>query len=107
MFAAGLVAHGIHELQEGGLIPFVVYPLYNLNEIFAIPNPLNENSAIGSILKALFGYNGNPGLIELIGYWVYLIGIVTMWIVRSKFKKESEENEIVSEKKGNEIGITQ
>ena len=84
MFAAGLVAHGIHELQEGGLIPFAIYPLYNFNDIFPVPNPLNENSAIGSILKALFGYNGNPGLIELIGYWLYLFGIITFWIIKSK-----------------------
>ena len=107
LFAAGLVAHGIHELQEGGLIPFVMYPLYNLNEIFAVPNPLNENSAIGSILKALFGYNGNPGLIELIGYWVYLIGIVTLWIVRSKYAKPSIENKTISEKSDDGIKISQ
>ncbi|TFG17219.1 MAG: high-affinity iron transporter [Promethearchaeota archaeon] len=90
LFAAGLIAHGIHELQEGGLIPFVLYPLYDLNSIFPVPNPLNENSAIGSILKALFGYNGNPGLIELIGYWVYLMGIISLWIIRSKVKPMNE-----------------
>jgi high-affinity iron transporter len=107
MFAAGLIAHGIHELQEGGLIPYVIYPLFDLNSRFPIPHPLNENSPIGSILKALFGYNGNPGLIELIGYGVYLIAIVTLWIIRSKRKKPDDEKSEFQKNKGKEIGVTQ
>ncbi len=107
LFAAGLVAHGIHELQEGGLIPYVIYPLFDLNSRFPIPHPLNENSAIGSILKALFGYNGNPGLIELISYGVYLIAIVTLWILRSKQKKTENKKSEIQEVKGKKIGVTQ
>lgn len=34
---------------------------------------LNEKSTLGSILKALFGYNGNPSLLEVIAYGVYFI----------------------------------
>ena len=37
-------------------------------------NPvLDENSAVGSILKALFGYNGNPSLIEVVSYVAYYL----------------------------------
>jgi high-affinity Fe2+/Pb2+ permease len=35
-------------------------------------NPvLNEASPAGELLKALFGYNGNPALIEVVGYLAY------------------------------------
>lgn len=66
LFAAGLLAHGIHEFHEAALIPAVVDPVWDTNGV------LNENSTLGSFLKALFGYNGNPSLIEVLAYFSYL-----------------------------------
>jgi high-affinity iron transporter len=67
LFAAGLVAHGVHELQEAGVLPVVVEHMWDINPV------LNENSAVGSILKALFGYNGNPSLLEIVSYVAYYL----------------------------------
>ncbi|OGO44490.1 MAG: hypothetical protein A2W37_12610, partial [Chloroflexi bacterium RBG_16_63_12] len=53
-FAAGLLAHGVHEFQEASLLPMTIEQVWNLNHI------LDEKSTLGEILKALFGYNGNP-----------------------------------------------
>lgn len=64
--AAGLLGYGLHELGEIGWVPVGIEHLYNMNHI------LNEKVGIGSFLKALFGYNGNPSLIETIAYWLYL-----------------------------------
>jgi len=74
LIAAGLLAYGIHELQELGWIPMWVYPVWNINHI------LNEKEGLGAFLKALFGYNGNPSLIEVIAYVGYLIGV--FWALR-------------------------
>jgi high-affinity iron transporter len=54
VFAAGLVAHGVHELQEAGLLPILVEHVWDINPI------LDEKGTLGSIFKSLFGYNGNP-----------------------------------------------
>jgi len=67
LFAAGLLAHGIHEFHEAGLIPPVVEQVWNTNGI------LNENSLPGSFAKALLGYNGNPSLVEVLMYAGYLL----------------------------------
>jgi len=67
--SAGLLAYGIHELQEVGIIPFVKYPVWDINWF------LNDKEGIGAFLKALFGYNGNPSLIEVSAYFTYLISI--------------------------------
>ncbi|HEX9779953.1 MAG TPA: FTR1 family protein [bacterium] len=72
LIASGLLAYGIHELQELGWIPTLVYPVWDINHL------LNERAGIGSFLKALFGYNGNPSLIEVIAYAVYLSVITFM-----------------------------
>lgn len=70
LFAAGLVAHGIHEFNEVGWIPAVIEHVWDTNRL------LNENSSVGLILKALFGYNGNPSLTEVLGYITYWVVIV-------------------------------
>lgn len=66
-FAAGLLAHGIHEFTEAGLIPPVVEQVWNTNGV------LDENSLLGSFAKALLGYNGNPSLVEVVMYAGYLV----------------------------------
>jgi len=79
LFAAGLLAQGVHEFQEAGLIPAIVEQVWDINHI------LDEKSTLGSILKALFGYNGNPSLLEVssyLGYWVVVLSGVRWWIKR-------------------------
>lgn len=69
LFAAGLIAHGVHEFNEAGWIPAVIEHVYDLNWL------LPEKSTFGLILTALLGYNGNPSLSEMILYLVYLVGL--------------------------------
>jgi len=72
LFAAGLAAGGVHELQEAGFLPIVLEHSWDVNHI------LNERGTLGLFLKALFGYNGNPSLLEVVVYGVYciLIGVL-------------------------------
>ncbi len=74
LFASGLLARGVHELQEAALLPTFIEHLWNLNPF------LDENSAVGSILKALFGYNGNPSLLEVVAYGLYIIAVGALGI---------------------------
>jgi high-affinity iron transporter len=67
LFAAGLVAHAVHEFNEAGLIPAIIEHAWDVN------NLLDENSTGGAMLKALFGYNGNPSLSEVLAYLAYFV----------------------------------
>jgi len=67
LFAAGLLAYGIHEFHEAGIIPPLVDPLWNTGAV------LDEGSLAGSFLKAVFGYNENPSLVEVLVYLGYLL----------------------------------
>lgn len=90
LFAAGLFAHGIHELQEASVVPTVVEHVWDINPT---QNPdgsyplLHEKGIIGSILTSLFGYNGNPSLIEVMSYLFYLSIIFVLYRKIDKIHK--------------------
>ena len=82
LFAAGLVAHGIHELQEAAVIPYVIEEVWDINPAVTTTDVyplLHEKGAVGSFLKGLFGYNGNPSLLEVLFYFSYLIVIFAVY----------------------------
>ncbi len=81
VFAAGLVAHGIHELNEAGIVPAVVEHVWDINPV------LDENSSGGLILKTLLGYNGNPSLTEGAAYFCYWV-VVLLALRRRRTKAE-------------------
>jgi high-affinity iron transporter len=83
LFAAGLVAGGVHELQEAGVIPIVLEHLWDINPSASGDSypVLHENGLLGSIAKGLFGYNGNPSLIEVLSYLGYLISVLSIWLL--------------------------
>lgn len=75
LFAAGLIAHGVHELEEVGWIPATV-EVWDVNpEVITegVYPVLHEKGALGGLLKGVFGWNGNPSLLELASYFVYLL----------------------------------
>ena len=69
LFAAGLVAHGVHELNEAGIIPTIIAHVWDVNWL------LDDSSFIGEVLKSLFGYNGNPSLTEVLAFISYFAAI--------------------------------
>ncbi|MFQ5921760.1 MAG: iron uptake transporter permease EfeU [Anaerolineales bacterium] len=87
LFAAGLLAHGIHEFQEAGIIPTVNEHVWDTNHL------LDENSGIGQMLKAVFGYNGNPSIEEVVayfGYWIAVLLGLRLWMER-RFAPKPEQ----------------
>ena len=74
LVAAGLVAHGVHELNEAGWIPVIVEHVWDTNYL------VNEDSTSGTLLSTLFGYNGNPSLSEVLAYTTYIaVVIFALW----------------------------
>lgn len=93
LFAAGLVAHGIHELQEAGVVPIVVEHVWDINPPVRPDGSyplLHENGYVGSFLKALFGYNGDPSLMELSSWLAYLVAVAVVWRARSSVHSRGE-----------------
>lgn len=69
LFAAGLVAKGIHEFQEVGLLPIVADPIWDLGVL----DP--DRNIVGRFAGSLFGWRPDPSLLMVIGYLTYLIPV--------------------------------
>ncbi len=86
LFAAGLITFGIHEFIEAGIINPIIEEVWNIKHILpeAFPdgNPVTPEwlEIVGSLLKALFGYNANPSLLEIIIYpsLLILISVISL-----------------------------
>ena len=70
LFAAGLVALGVHEFNEAGLIPAVIEHVWDVSHL------LNDEVGFGAVLRALFGFSSAPSLTMVIGYVSYFAVIV-------------------------------
>ncbi|MFX1517840.1 MAG: FTR1 family protein [Promethearchaeota archaeon] len=111
IFAAGLLAHGIHEIYEfleisgSSFINNVIWiEVWNINDtilgdilnfLFGWSyNPLNparfEKSAVGGIIVGLFGWNDNPALIEVLAYGLYFV-VIAIAIKRISNLSEMKE----------------
>ncbi len=70
LFAAGLTARSAHEFIEVGWLPALVGHVWNLNAF------INDQSILGQVLSALFGYNASPSLMEVLAYLGYFAVIL-------------------------------
>ena len=86
IFAAGLFAHGLHELAEIGWLPELVDEVWTLRPI------LSHDSTGGAILRTLVGYNDSPSLLEVIGYlgyWVVVLLALNRWVDRPTANRQA------------------
>jgi high-affinity iron transporter len=75
VFAAGLLAHATHEFQEAAILPQTIEHVWNTNAL------VSEDSHTGEFLKALFGYNGDPSLLE-VGIWTVYLAAALVFFLR-------------------------
>jgi high-affinity iron transporter len=81
LFAAGLLATGIHEFQEGGLLPSLHDHVWNVTSVTAL-NP--AQSSIGELLKGLLGWSPSPSIEMVLVYLLFLIPIGTMFLLQTR-----------------------
>ena len=78
IMAAGLLSGGIHEFQELHMIPV------GIEQIWSTKGLLDQEAMIGSLIKSIFGYADSPNLVQVIAYWIYLMGAFYAYFKPSK-----------------------
>jgi high-affinity iron transporter len=71
--AAGLVASAIGAFVDAGWLPTGA-PALNLSGL------LPETSPIGALLAGMFGYRAQPTVLQLVGYFGYLVPVLALFL---------------------------
>lgn len=79
VFAAGLLADSVQNLQELGWLPLLKTPMWHSGSL------LSESSAFGDVLHNFFGYSDTPTPLQLVIYVGYLAIVVAAYLsIRAK-----------------------
>ena len=84
LFAAGLLARGVHEFAELGYLPEIV----NVTFTFIPP----KATVTGSILKAIFGITQKMDLIQIITYTIYVTYMSWYIFLKNKVTIQQSSN---------------
>lgn len=80
VFAAGILADAVENLQQLGWLPFLTHPLWSTAHL------LSEDSTLGDILHTFFGYADSPSALQVLIYAVYILVAVGMFFRLYRFR---------------------
>ena len=75
VFAAGLLADAVQNMQQLGWLPFLDHALWNTSHY------LSESSSIGDVFHSLLGYADHPTVLQAI-VWVTYLGAATTAFIK-------------------------
>ncbi|MFZ4583776.1 MAG: iron uptake transporter permease EfeU [Acidimicrobiia bacterium] len=75
VIAAGVLAYGVHDLQEAGLIPFGGATVYDISSWYS------ETSWYGTLLKGIFNFSADATVLEVVVYFAYLVPTMTLFLI--------------------------
>jgi high-affinity iron transporter len=74
VFAAGLLADTVQNLQELGWLNVLGAPMWHTGQV------LSEDSSFGDVLHSFFGYSDSPTPLQLIVYVAYLAVVIAAFL---------------------------
>ena len=83
--AAGIVSYGIGDLQESSVLPGWGVPIYDITAYLdgSHYSWLTTSSWWWTLLEAMFNVNASPTHLQLIGWVLYIVIILPLFLVRS------------------------
>ena len=87
--AAGVLAYGVHDLQEAGILP----GLHNL--AFDVSQQVPPSSWYGTVLKAVFNFSPATTMLEAIVWVAYIVPTMTLFWMRVNGKKKPPAASVV------------
>lgn len=83
VIAAGVLAYGVHDLQEAGILPGLGNLAWNIEGY-------EVTSWYGAILKGVFNFGPQMTVLEVLTYFAYLIPTMTLFLLPSRSPSEVE-----------------
>ncbi|MFF7384009.1 iron uptake transporter permease EfeU [Streptomyces griseoluteus] len=76
--AAGVLAYGVHDLQEAGWVPGLT------NLAFDISGTIPPDSWYGTLLKGVLNFQPDPTVVQLTVWLLYLVPVLTLFLLPSR-----------------------
>jgi len=91
VFAAGLLANSVENLQQLGWLPVLTAPMWHSAQL------LSEDSAFGDVLHSFFGYSDAPTPLQLLIYLGYLAVVVIAFLgIRARLGVRTAQSQAAS-----------
>jgi len=78
VFAAGLLADAVENMQQLGWLPFLEQPLWDTSRY------LNESSNIGDVFHSLLGYADHPTVLQAAVWLGYVVVATTAFVLMGR-----------------------
>ncbi|MFK4110265.1 iron uptake transporter permease EfeU [Streptomyces sp. NPDC002176] len=83
--AAGVLAYGVHDLQEAGWVP-------GLTDVpFDISDTIPPDSWYGTLLKGVFNFQPDPTAGQITVWLLYLVPVLTLFLLPSRLSGRTGE----------------
>lgn len=83
--AAGVLAYGVHDLQEAGWVPGLT------NLAFDISDTIPPDSWYGTLLKGVLNFQPDPTVVQLVVWLLYLVPVLTLFLLPSRVPGRTAE----------------
>lgn len=89
VIAAGVLAYGIHDFQEAGIIGGLNYKAYDISSWYDV------SAWYGALLKGVFNFSPTPSVAETIAYFAYLVPVMALFLRPTNTVRHSRQTRAV------------
>ncbi|MGA5320965.1 iron uptake transporter permease EfeU [Streptomyces seoulensis] len=83
--AAGVLAYGVHDLQEAGWVPGLTHLAFDISDT------IQPDSWYGTLLKGVFNFQPDPTVVQLVVWLLYLVPVLTLFLLPSRVSGRTGE----------------
>lgn len=81
--AAGVLAYGVHDLQEAAFLPGLHDKAFDISAV------LDPDGWLGTLLKGLFNFQPDPTVLQVVVWFAYLVPVMTLFVLNARHRGRS------------------
>ena len=94
--AAGIVAYGVGDFQEAGVLPGIMSHAWDLSA--HLPNSTSPLYWLYVLLQAMFQLNLQPTVLQVVGWCLYIVPVLVLLTLQIRGPRPSPRQEIAADK---------